>query len=47
VYSLAAGVSAKVRDLMASVLGSEKTEKLIASLNCLESIDQINQLQPL
>ena len=42
-----AGVSAKVRDLMAPVLGGEKTEKLIASLSRLESIDKIDQLRPL
>src|SRR5450631_2607241 len=41
------GVSAKVRDLMAPVLGGEKTEKLIANLNRLESIDKIDQLRPL
>jgi hypothetical protein len=42
-----AGVSAKVRDLMAPVLGGENTEKLIASLNRLESIDKFDQLRPL
>ena len=42
-----AGVSTKVRDLMAPVLGREKSEKLIASLNRLESIDRIDQLRSL
>ena len=40
------GVGAKVRDLMEPVLGGEKTGKLIAGLNQLESVDKIDQLRP-
>jgi 2-methylcitrate dehydratase PrpD len=40
-------VSAKARDLMAPVLGVEKTEKLIEQINRLETVDDINQLRPL
>jgi 2-methylcitrate dehydratase PrpD len=40
-------VSAKARDLMAPVLGAEKTEKLIEQINRLETVDDINQLRPL
>jgi hypothetical protein len=35
-------VSAKVRDLMAPVLGGERTEKFLAALNRLEFIDKID-----
>jgi 2-methylcitrate dehydratase PrpD len=41
------GVSAKVRDLMEPVLGGERTGKLIAGLNRLESVDKIDDLRPL
>jgi 2-methylcitrate dehydratase PrpD len=40
-------VSAKARDLMAPVLGSEKTEKLIKQINELEAVDSIRHLRPL
>jgi 2-methylcitrate dehydratase PrpD len=40
-------VSAKARDLMAPVLGADKTEKLIAQINKLEMIKDIGQLRPL
>lgn len=38
-------VSAKARDLMAPVLGSEKTEKLIEQINLLERIGDIRALR--
>ena len=40
-------VAAKARDLMAPVLGSAKTEKLIDQINGLERIDDIRTLRPL
>jgi 2-methylcitrate dehydratase PrpD len=40
-------VSAKARDLMAPVLGPEKTEKLIAEINRLEQVRDIRALVPL
>jgi 2-methylcitrate dehydratase PrpD len=40
-------VSAKARDLMAPVLGSEKTEKLIGEINRLERVADIRALRPL
>lgn len=41
------GVNAKARDLMAPVLGAEKTDKLIAGVNKLETVGKIEQLRPL
>jgi len=41
------GVSAKVRDLMAPVLGAQKTEALITQINTLETLDDIRKLRPL
>jgi 2-methylcitrate dehydratase PrpD len=41
------GVSAKSRDLIAPVLGSAKTEKLIAQLTSLEKLDDIRKLRAL
>ena len=40
-------VSAKARDLIAPVLGSDKTEKLIQQINKLETVDDIRLLRPL
>jgi hypothetical protein len=40
-------VSAKARDLMAPVLGSEKTERLIDQVNNLERVDDIRMLRAL
>lgn len=40
-------VSAKARDLMAPVLGTEKTEKLVDRINSLERMDDIRALRPL
>jgi 2-methylcitrate dehydratase MmgE/PrpD-like protein len=40
-------VSAKARDLMAPVLGSEKTDKLIAEINTLERVDDMRLLRHL
>jgi 2-methylcitrate dehydratase PrpD len=40
-------VSTKTRDLMAPVLGSNKTEKLIELINNLETVKDIGQLRPL
>jgi 2-methylcitrate dehydratase PrpD len=40
-------VSAKARDLMAPVLGSGKTEKLIGEINRLEQVADIRELRPL
>jgi 2-methylcitrate dehydratase PrpD len=40
-------VNAKVRDLMAPVLGATKTNKLIAQINNLEHLDDIRRLRPL
>ena len=42
-----AGLNAKVRDLMAPVLGAQKTEALIAQINTLETLDDIRKLRPL
>jgi 2-methylcitrate dehydratase PrpD len=42
-----AGVNAKVRDLMAPVLGTQKTEALITQINTLEALDDIRKLRPL
>jgi len=42
-----AGVSAKARDLMAPVLGADRTDRLIQSINALETIGDIRQLRPL
>ena len=40
-------VSAKARDLMAPVLGTERAEKLIDQINMLERLDDIRALRPL
>jgi 2-methylcitrate dehydratase PrpD len=40
-------VSAKARDLIAPVLGSDKTEKLIQQINNLETVGDIRLLRPL
>ena len=40
-------VNAKARDLMAPVLGPEKTEMLIEQINGLERADDIRALRPL
>jgi hypothetical protein len=40
-------VNAKARDLIAPVLGAEKTERLIERINKLETLDNINELRPL
>jgi 2-methylcitrate dehydratase PrpD len=40
-------VSAKARDLMAPVLGAEKTDKLIARINALEAMENVRELRPL
>lgn len=40
-------VSAKARDLMAPVLGADKTEQLIAAVNGIEHLDNIRALRPL
>jgi 2-methylcitrate dehydratase PrpD len=40
-------VNAKARDLMAPVLGSEKTERLIDQVNNLERVDDIRTLRDL
>ena len=42
-----AGVNAKVRDLMAPVLGAQKTEALVDQINTLETLDDIRKLRPL
>jgi 2-methylcitrate dehydratase PrpD len=41
------GVNAKVRDLMAPVLGKDKTEALIKQINTLETLDDVRKLRPL
>ncbi|MGI4954450.1 MAG: MmgE/PrpD family protein [Janthinobacterium lividum] len=41
------GVSTKARDLMAPVLGADRTDRLIQSINALETIGDIRQLRPL
>jgi 2-methylcitrate dehydratase PrpD len=38
------GVNAKVRDLMAPVLGSERTEGVIRQVNALEELDDVRKL---
>ena len=40
-------VAAKARDLMAPVLGRERTDKLIERLNTLERLDDVRLLRPL
>jgi len=40
-------VNAKTRDLMAPVLGADKTEKLIERINTLEKLEDIRALRPL
>jgi 2-methylcitrate dehydratase PrpD len=40
-------VNAKTRDLMAPVLGPDKTEKLIERINTIETLDDIRTLRPL
>jgi 2-methylcitrate dehydratase PrpD len=40
-------VGAKARDLMAPVLGTAKTDKLIKQINDLEKLDDVRQLRPL
>ncbi|WP_248295039.1 hypothetical protein [Paraburkholderia sp. UYCP14C] len=40
-------VSAKARDLMAPVLGTGKTEQLIARINGLEALDDVRELRVL
>jgi len=40
-------VSAKARDLISDVLGTDKTEKLLLRVNDLESVDSIRDLRPL
>jgi 2-methylcitrate dehydratase PrpD len=40
-------VNAKARDLVAPVLGAEKTEKLIAQINSLERVEDVRTLRPL
>jgi 2-methylcitrate dehydratase PrpD len=41
------GLNAKVRDLMAPVLGGERTEALIKRVNALEDLDDVRKLRPL
>jgi hypothetical protein len=41
------GVNAKARDLMAPVLGSAKTAKLIDQINGLEKLDDVRRLRSL
>jgi hypothetical protein len=40
-------VSAKASDLMAPVLGAEKTKKLVDQINNLELLDDLRGLRPL
>jgi len=40
-------VNAKVRDLMAPVLGAQKTDALINQINTLETLDDIRKLRPM
>ena len=40
-------VEAKTRDLIAPVLGAEKSEKLIEQIRNLEKVDDIGKLRPL
>ena len=42
-----AGVNAKARDLIAPVLGAERTERLIAQVNALETLADMRALRPL
>jgi 2-methylcitrate dehydratase PrpD len=42
-----AGVNAKVRDLVAPVLGASKTEALITHINALEALDDVRTLRQL
>jgi len=39
-------VNAKVRDLMALVLGAERTEAIIQRVNSLEELDDVRKLRP-
>ncbi len=41
------GVNAKARDLIAPVLGPERTERLIAQVNALETLGDMRALRPL
>jgi 2-methylcitrate dehydratase PrpD len=41
------GLNAKVRDLMAPVLGAERTAKLIQRVNALEDVSNVRDLRPL
>ncbi|MBI2088227.1 MAG: MmgE/PrpD family protein [Deltaproteobacteria bacterium] len=41
------GVNAKARLLMAPVLGTERTEQIIRSVNTLEELDDVRELRPL
>ena len=41
------GVNAKVRDLMAPVLGAERTATLIQRVNALEEVPDVRELRPL
>jgi 2-methylcitrate dehydratase PrpD len=43
----AEGVNAKARDLMAPVLGRERTEALIARIHAIEELDDVRKLRPL
>jgi len=40
------GLNAKVRDLMAPVLGAERTEAVIQRVNALEEVDNVRKLRP-
>jgi 2-methylcitrate dehydratase PrpD len=40
------GVNAKVRDLMAPVLGAERTEAIIKRVNALEELENVRELRP-
>ena len=40
-------VSAKARDLMAPVLGADRTEKLIAAVNRMERLENVRDMRPL
>jgi hypothetical protein len=42
-----AGVNAKVRDLMAPVLGAQRTDAVIKSVNALEELKSVRDLRPL
>ncbi len=41
------GLNAKVRDLIAPVLGAERTAKLIERVNALEEVRDVRDLRPL